>query len=140
MCGGPGDAVATRLERTCEVLMNDVRSSLASFPDDVVNATDGKQPDWVLTSPTYKNALVFVKAAMSVAKKSVALKLPLTFLEPCADRGGWLQANPPSCVFLRRDRHAPDHRVMVDEFWGVLYTDSRGSADSSGARLIFCSE
>ncbi|CAN0435503.1 unnamed protein product, partial [Pylaiella littoralis] len=100
MCGGPGDAVATRLEGTCEVLTNDV--SLASFPDDFLNATDGKQRDWVLTSPLYKHALVLVKAAMSVAKKGVALKLPLTFLEPCADRGGWLQANPPAmCVFLR---------------------------------------
>ncbi|CAM9866382.1 unnamed protein product, partial [Pylaiella littoralis] len=101
MCGGPGDAVATRLEGMCEILTNDVRSSLASFPDYFLNATDRKQPDWVLTSPPCKNALVFAKVAMSVVKKGVALKLPLTFLEPCADRGGWLQANPPAmvCVF-----------------------------------------
>ncbi|CAN0429912.1 unnamed protein product [Pylaiella littoralis] len=97
MCGGPGDAVATRLRGTCEVITNDVNSRFSpdtnldvtsvSFSDDFLKAL-GKQPDWVVTSPPYKNALTCVKAALSVANIGVALKLPLSFLEPCHDRGG----------------------------------------------------
>ncbi|CAB1109424.1 unnamed protein product [Ectocarpus sp. CCAP 1310/34] len=61
MCGGPTDAVATRLRPTCEVFTKDVSSgrpadtnldaSLESLPDDFVAACSGKRPDWVVTSP-----------------------------------------------------------------------------------------
>lgn len=75
-------------------------ASLVSFADDFLAANTGKQPDWVVTSPPYKGALEFVKAALTVAKVGVALKLPLSFLEPCADRGGWLQLNPSMFAFF----------------------------------------
>ncbi|CAN0056580.1 unnamed protein product, partial [Pylaiella littoralis] len=102
MCGGPEDAVAQRCGGTCEVLTNDVSSSVLSFRDDFLKANSGKRPDWVVTSPPYKGAVGFVKAALAVATKGAALKLPLSFLEPCADRGGWLAETPPAvCVFLR---------------------------------------
>ncbi|CAN0423836.1 unnamed protein product, partial [Pylaiella littoralis] len=70
MCGGPGDAVATRLRGTCEVKTNDANSRFSpdtnldvtsvSFSGDFLKAL-GKQPDWVVTSPPYKNALTCVK-------------------------------------------------------------------------------
>ncbi|CAB1103497.1 unnamed protein product [Ectocarpus sp. CCAP 1310/34] len=94
-------------------------ASSASFTDDFLAAHHGQQPDWVVTSPPYKGALAFVKAALTVAKKGVALKLPLSFLEPCADRAGWLQANPPAlCMMMSRARYQPAHE-RVGEFWGV---------------------
>ncbi|CAB1109640.1 unnamed protein product [Ectocarpus sp. CCAP 1310/34] len=37
-------------------------ASSASFTDDYLTAHNGQQPDWVVTSPTYKGALAFVKA------------------------------------------------------------------------------
>ncbi|CAB1109602.1 unnamed protein product [Ectocarpus sp. CCAP 1310/34] len=86
VCGGPTDAVATRLGPTCEVLTNDVSSgrpadtnldaSLESFPDDFFAASSGKRPDWVVTSPSYKSALTFVKAAMSLATRGVTVPAP----------------------------------------------------------------
>lgn len=57
-------------------------ASLTTFPEDFLLANPGKQPDWALTSPSYKGALAFVKAALSVAKEGMALKLPISFLEP----------------------------------------------------------
>ncbi|CAM9870676.1 unnamed protein product [Ectocarpus sp. 6 AP-2014] len=154
MCGGPGVAIATRLGATCKVITNDISTglspgglppdtnldaSLASFGADFLLAKPGQRPDWVLTSPPYKGALEYVKSALSLAAKGVALKLPLSFLEPCADRGKWLQANPPAvCVFLRRVRYTPAH-VMVGEFWGVWYADS-GSARTCDTRMVFCPE
>lgn len=91
-----------------------------------------------MTSPPYKGAFNFVKAALSVAEKGVALKLPLSFLEPCEDRGAWLSANPPAlCVFLRRAKYTPA-KVMVGEFWGVWY-NTRVDATAAGAsKLVFC--
>lgn len=91
-------------------------ASATTFCADFLEDGVQQRPDWVVTSPPYKGALKFVKATLSVAKKGVALKLPLSFLEPCADRGEWLSANPPAlCVLLRRARYTPV-QVMVGEF------------------------
>ncbi|CAN0373515.1 unnamed protein product [Ectocarpus sp. 12 AP-2014] len=136
------DAAAARLRSTCEVLTNDVSSgrpadtnldaSLESFPDDFVAASSRKRPDWVVTSPPYNGALAFVKAATSLATKGVAVKLPLSCLAPCADRGGWLQTNPPSvCVFLRRARCTCVNRAKLGEFRGVWYTPEIAVTSSS---------
>ncbi|CAM9634333.1 unnamed protein product [Pylaiella littoralis] len=149
MCCGPTDAVATRLRSTSEVLTNDVSSgrpadtnldaSLESFPEDFLAANSGKRPEWVVTSPPYNNALTFVKAAMSLATKGVAFKMPLSFLEPCADRGGWLKTNPPSvCVFLRRAKYTRANNAKMGEFWGVWYTQEMSCGN--GTRLVFCPE
>lgn len=98
-------------------------------------AAGNQQPDWVITSPPYKGAINFVKAAVEVAKHGVALKLPLSFLEPCGDRAVWLKKNEPSvCVFLRRAGYTPDH-VMVGEFWGVWY---KAGIDERGTRMAYC--
>ncbi|CAN0187597.1 unnamed protein product [Ectocarpus sp. 12 AP-2014] len=147
MCGMPTDAVAARLRSTCQALTNDVSSrrpadtnldaSLESFPDELVAASSRKRPDWVVTSPPYNDALAFVKAAKSLATKGVAVKLPPSFLEPYADRGGWLQMNPPSvCVILRRDRYTCVTRAKLGEFWSVWYTQEMSCGN--GTRLIFC--
>ncbi|CAM9222104.1 unnamed protein product [Ectocarpus sp. 8 AP-2014] len=117
MCGVPTDAVATRLRSTCEIVTNDVSSgrpadtnldaSLESFPEDFLAAYSGNRPEWVVTSPPYSRALTFVKADMSLATKGVAFHMPISFLEPCADRGGWLQTNPRLCVcFYAEPIHA----------------------------------
>lgn len=114
-------------------------ASLASFPEDFLLANPGKQPDWVLTSLPYKGALAFVEAALSEAKEGVALKLPISFLEPCADRGEWLEENPPAvCIFLRRAKYTSAHHVKVGEFWGVWYTSGVCRGNSNGTRLVFC--
>ncbi|CAB1101013.1 unnamed protein product [Ectocarpus sp. CCAP 1310/34] len=112
-------------------------ASSASFTDDFLAAHHEQQPDWVVTRPPYNGALAFVKAALPVAKKGVALKLPLSFLEPCADRAGWLQANPPAlCMMMSRARYQPAH-VRVGEFWGVWYPPGSGYSSSDSTKLLF---
>ncbi|CAN0115810.1 unnamed protein product [Ectocarpus sp. 6 AP-2014] len=93
-----------------------------------------RRPDWVVTSPPYKGAIKYVKAAMAVAEKGVALKLPLPFMEPCGDRGVWLKKNPPSaCIFLRRATYTPAH-IMMGEFWGVW---RKNESREVPTRLVF---
>lgn len=114
-------------------------ASAATFCADFLADGVQQRPDWVVTSPPYKGALKFVKAARAVAKKGVALKLSLSFLEPCADRGEWLSANPPAlCVFLRRARYTPTP-VPVGEFWGVWYNTGADTTAAGGSKLVFCS-
>ncbi|CAB1103776.1 unnamed protein product [Ectocarpus sp. CCAP 1310/34] len=112
-------------------------ASSASFADDYLAAHNGQQPDWVVSSPPYEGALAFVKAALTVAKEGVALKLPLSFLEPCADRAVWLQANPPAlCMMMSRARYQPA-LVRVGEFRGVWYPPGSGSSSSDSTKLLF---
>ncbi|CAB1112018.1 unnamed protein product [Ectocarpus sp. CCAP 1310/34] len=141
MCGGPDDAVARRLRDTCEVVTNDVSSSLdaskSTFAADFLADGFEQQPEWVVTSPPYKGAVKFGKAALSVAKHGVTLKLPLSFLEPCVDRADWLEANPPTvCVFLRRASYTPEH-IMMGEFWGVWYCTGGDRTAVGGTKLVF---
>lgn len=109
-------------------------ASVPTFGEDYLSS-GVQRPDWVVTSPPYKGAIQFVKAALAVATKGVALKLPLSFMEPCGDRGVWLQTNTPSvCIFLRRVTYTPAH-VTVGEFWGVWY---KSAARDVPTRLVYC--
>lgn len=113
-------------------------ASATTFRADFLAGGVRQQPDWVVTSPPYKGAMKFVTAALSVAKKGVALKLSLSFLEPCADRGEWLSANPPAlCVLLRRGKYTPAP-VNVGEFWGVWYCTCADTTTAGGSKLVFC--
>ncbi|MDP3720800.1 MAG: hypothetical protein Q8T13_23810 [Acidobacteriota bacterium] len=52
--------------------------------------------DWVVTNPTFVNALPILQHAISVAQVGVAFLLRKTFLEPTEDRGPWLAQFPPT--------------------------------------------
>ncbi|CAM9152268.1 unnamed protein product [Ectocarpus sp. 13 AM-2016] len=114
-------------------------ASLESFLEDFFAAYSGKRPEWVVTSPPYSRALNFVKAAMSLATKGAAFKMPISFLEPCAGRGGWLQTKPPSvCAFLRRAKYTRAKNAKMGEFWGVWYTQEMSCRKRT--RLVLCPE
>lgn len=84
-------------------------ASVPTFDRDYLSS-GAERPDWVVTSPPYKGAIKFAKAALAVATVGVALKLPLSFMEPCVYRSAWLQDNPPSkCIFFRRATYTPAH-------------------------------
>lgn len=119
----------------------DPKPALRSFAEDFLAANAGEsRPDWVLMSPPYKGALAFVQVALALTKEGAAIKLPLSFLEPCTDRAVWLRNNPPAqCVFLRRAPYIIGSNVKACEFWGVWYTDSGRSGNSNGAKILFCS-
>ncbi|CAN0217552.1 unnamed protein product [Ectocarpus sp. 6 AP-2014] len=128
-----------RFARTTRTADTNLDASLELFPEDFLAAYSGKRPEWVVTSPPYSRALTFVKAAMSLATKGVAFKMPIFFLEPCADRGGWLQTNPPSvCVFLCRAKYTRANNAKTGDFWGVWYTQEMSCRNRT--RLVFCPE
>lgn len=61
------------------------------------------KPDWVVSNPPWampKNEpaqpLEILKHGLACARVGVALLLRITFLEPCENRGTWLQKHPPT--------------------------------------------
>lgn len=62
------------------------------------------RPDWVVTSPPYKNAFsAILKQALRVAGLGVALKLGMNIVEPTKCRDRWFSENQPdiNVVLLR---------------------------------------
>ena len=76
-----------------------------------------------------------MKAALAVATHSVTFKLSLSFLEPCVDRGVWLQNNAPAMVVFRRRANYAPALVAVRELWGVWY---KTEARNVPTRVVFC--
>jgi len=105
-CGSDRDAVAENLPTlcSCAVRCNDSNSALpASSHMDATSAQfwdTAEQPDWVVGSPPYGNAVTIVQHALSTAKVGVAFKLRLTFLEPCLDRAPLLERSPPAGIIV----------------------------------------
>ncbi|CAN0402120.1 unnamed protein product, partial [Pylaiella littoralis] len=105
-CGSRGDALNLILaERGCDVTTNDIlpadtHMDATSVPFVEHFMDGGRRPDWVVSSPPYKNALVILKNACQIAKVDVAFKLRLNFLEPVPSRAQWLIDNPPSTVIV----------------------------------------
>lgn len=56
---------------------------------------DGRCPDWGVSSPQYRDALLFLTNACHISKFGVAFKLQINFLEPVPSRAEWLMKNLP---------------------------------------------
>lgn len=63
--------------------------------------------DWIVTNPPFampKNKpplpVNILQEALEHATEAVSLLLRVTFLEPCENRGLWLQANPPDQIIV----------------------------------------
>lgn len=61
------------------------------------------RPDWVISNPPWSMPadgpalpVEILKHALATSRVGVALLLRITFLEPCRNRGAWLDAHPPS--------------------------------------------
>lgn len=54
-----------------------------------------KPVDFVVTNPPYNNADEILKLAHEYVRVGVAMLLRLSILEPCDDRGPWLEKFPP---------------------------------------------
>ncbi|CAN0479926.1 unnamed protein product [Ectocarpus sp. 12 AP-2014] len=104
MCGGPTDAVVTRLRSTCEILTNDMSSgrpadtnldaSLESFLEDFLEAYSGKRPEW----PSVQQGSDFCEGRHVVGDKRRGIQ-DAHFFPGTLRRPGWLAANePPVCV------------------------------------------
>ena len=93
--------------------------------------------DWVITSPPYgANAAKCVASALKLARRGVAMKLRITFLEPCADRAQLLRDNPIDLlVSMKRYCSRGKLNDTVCEGWFVWYrTDAPTSA--RGIRVV----
>lgn len=51
--------------------------------------------DWVIANPPFNEAHNILPLAYSAAQVGVAFLLRLSYLEPCGNRGAWLQAHAP---------------------------------------------
>ncbi|CAN0004156.1 unnamed protein product [Pylaiella littoralis] len=133
-CGSTRDAVCRLLtERGFRVQTNDINSRLpadthldASGADFVQAYGQGdNRPDWVVTSPPYKNAFAILKKALHVAQVGVVFKLRLSFLEPSKTLGQWLKDNPPSLTIVLPRAVYRGRKCNVPEAWFMWYTGEK---------------
>jgi hypothetical protein len=76
--------------------------------------------DWVVGSPPYSCARMVLEHALEFAQVGVALKLRLSFLEPCLNRVDLLSNNPPTqLVVLPRETYVGGSADWMVEAWFV---------------------
>ena len=94
--------------------------------------------DWVITSPPYgANAAKCVASALRLARRGVAMKLRITFLEPCADRVQLLRDNPVDLVVsMKRDGSKEKSNDTVCEGWFVWYLTDAPTNAPHGIRVV----
>lgn len=103
-CVGDGHIARMLGCRATRVLTNDLdpkRSAMTHFDARDARAWRGfvKEHgpiDWVVSNPPFKDAVRIVQNACQFARVGVVMLLRLSFLEPCEDRGEWLERNPPT--------------------------------------------
>ena len=94
--------------------------------------------DWVITSPPYgSNAAKCVASALRLARRGVAMKLRITFLEPCADRAQLLRDYPVDLlVSMKRDGSRGKSTDTVCEGWFVWYLTDAPRNAPHGIRVV----
>lgn len=134
-CGATGDAVARVMTaHGLRVSTNDLNPSFKSdFHMDAASEGFGDafteesvRPDWIVTSPPYKNVLGFLKQAFRVARLGVAFKLRLSFLEPTKTRGTWLNENPPHALVVLPRATYRGRECSATEAWFVWHCGPGG--------------
>lgn len=109
-CASGDGAIAEVLHREfgCGLLTNDIDHSHSAtwnydatselFWGTINDSQFHDRIEWIITNPPFACAFPMLQRAVKVATVGVAFLLRKTFLEPTADRGEWLAANPPSRV------------------------------------------
>lgn len=135
-CGCDSDAVAVNIGALpqCTVRCNDIDSELCAVTH--ADATSSqywdttKHPDWIVGSPPYHYAAQIARQAIKTAKVGVALKLRLTFLEPCVSRADIMLDSPPTqLIVLPRvtaynKRKGVSSHDWVTEAWCIWLKES----------------
>jgi hypothetical protein len=133
-CGCATDAVATIcLQRGMHVRTNNILACLpadthfdASKPD-FVASMGAQRPSWIIASPPYSLATKAIANSLRLARKGVAMTLPLSFLEPTEERETFLSNNPPSrLLILPRCTYGADYRLRIAE--GIQSSTGRSLA------------
>jgi hypothetical protein len=102
-------------------------------------AAEHRVVDWVITSPPYgANASKCVLNALKLARRGVAMKLRITFLEPCADRAQLLREHPINLLIpMKRDSNRGKQNDSVCEGWFVWYlTEASTAGAHHGIRVV----
>jgi hypothetical protein len=138
ICGGKNDVICQYFSELSGVrcITNDIQRSVAA--DSYLDATSStfvedfhyslpetSAVDWVITSPPYgEHAAKCVANALLLARQGVAMKVRLTFLEPCQDRRDLLEEHPVDLVIplFRTDSRDYD---SVCEAWFIRYISPR---------------
>jgi hypothetical protein len=101
-CSGRDAISDVLVEYGCTVYTNDIddRHPSQTHEDATVRSYWKAAPvvQWIVTNPPFSAAFELVQYAKDHAMVGVALLLRKSFLEPTAERGGWLNVNPPTRV------------------------------------------
>lgn len=132
-------------ESITRLITNDLdRKRTADYHEDAANFLFWQKlevlggVDWVVTNPPFLVAVDILKYAHAHARKGVAMLLRLSILEPCNDRGEWLQEHPPTrLIVLPRISFTGDGKTdSVTLGWCVWQYGAKGTIDVVAKRSI----
>lgn len=138
-------AEVVKREAITRLITNDLdRKRAADFHEDAAHFVFWRQleaaggVDWVVTNPPFLVAVEILKYAHAHARKGVALLLRLSILEPCDDRGEWLQEHPPTRqIVLPRISFTGDGATdSVTCGWFVWEHGKKGSIEVISKRIV----
>lgn len=155
-CCGMGDIDSILRQHFDDVVVNDIDKGLKRKLDynenfitmnrEECKLLAGDYIQWVITNPPYMitksesptgetlKASDFVKKALKMTDKGVAMFMRLTWLEPCDDRRKILQETPPDKVIIIHPRISFGHHTNTDfttHAWYIWYdvNDLTGSTE-----------
>lgn len=112
-CVGAGDIARMVQQQNPVGVTGDIVSGPCIHPDIVGDATSpktwdafqdvlGGSPSWCITNPPFNQASQILPLALERCTKGVIALLRLSYLEPCANRGHWLEQHQDrmSILFL----------------------------------------
>ena len=133
ICGGKKDVISRNFSGVsgARCITNDIQHNVAAdchldatsstFVEDFNSINERCIVDWVITSPPYgEHAAKCVANALLLARRGVAMKVRLTFLEPCQDRKDLLAEHPVDLVIPLLRTGSRDYD-SVCEAWLVWY-------------------
>ncbi|CAM9259984.1 unnamed protein product [Scytosiphon promiscuus] len=144
-CGAAADAVSCVMAaHGFRVTTNDLNpmlmadSHMDAATDEFRDAfrVEARRPDWVVSSPPYKNAFAILKQALRIGRVGVAFKLRLTFLEPTKTRGRWLRDNPPNMIVVLARATYRGRKCSSTEAWFV-WTKAQAERDFNKPAFFF---
>lgn len=82
----------------------DVRAGVDFLTADILQITDGRRLDWVVTNPPFNRAGEFISRALSASHFGVAMFARTVFIEGCGRYNDIFSQNPPSQMLQFSER------------------------------------
>lgn len=85
--------------------------------------------DWVITNPPFDQAPLILPLAYEHARKGMAMLLRLSYVEPCDNRGEWLEEHPPNHTMIFNPRPSFTDNKKTDSVTTAWFVWEKGNTN-----------